>query len=113
MIMNGPWWTAGEAEVIETINFVASAEDIAAGLVLETRPSQSDPGYGLIGYALLSIAAAHRDNPRFAGRGYIIRPRATITTNRDRIWSRDLPIRVTRDVAPSDVRRQRVVVFGR
>lgn len=99
-------------EVIETISWAARSEDTAVGLLLEPRPSETDPVYGLVGYVLISIASAERGHERWEGRGRLLRPIVTIGTNRDRVWSRELPILVVTGATFAGPRPERVLVIG-
>lgn len=99
-------------EVIETITIAPSASDAALGLVVESRPAETDPVYGVVGYALITIAATEREHSRWYGRGVVVRPLVTIATSHDRIWVREMPLRIARSAAPAAARAARVLIVG-
>lgn len=96
-------------EQIVSGGWTLSATDAALGVELENLGLATGDDGTLAVWARISIAVAQREHARWSGRGTVILPAATLTTNRDRVWWREVPITVMRGAWAAS---PRVLVIG-
>lgn len=97
-------------EQIESVVIEATAEATALGVQVEPRPSQTDPTYGVVGYAVVSVAPAQRDATVWAGYGRVVPIRVQISTSLDRVHVREVQMLISRRAGHPTAAR--VVVLG-